>query len=150
MLVSLAHHFPQRVTEWLVSGFMISWGLSCLNSPQAAFDHPVYVEIAKIAPIHIWGTIAFVIGMARVCALFINGAVQRSPHARALGAFVSNFMWLQLALGAIGADWSGPTTMVYPWLFAADFYNVFRAARDARLSDSLAMSRRALENAERA
>lgn len=138
MLVKLTDHFPMRVTEWLVAGILLSWGLFCINASPAVWDMPVNRELSMFGTQDQWGSVALSIGLVRMIALFINGAMRRSPHARAFGAFMSAFLWLQLSFGVLIQPFYSLSAIIYPWLFVADVYNVFRAARDARISDERA------------
>lgn len=138
MLVRLSDHLPLRITEWLVSGILLTWGVYCLNAPASIWDDPVNWQIAEFGSQGFWGSYAFVLGLVRMAALFINGALRRSPHARAIGAFLSLLIWVQMTLGLLTAQWMGLAAIIYPWLCIADFYNVFRAAQDARISDERA------------
>lgn len=149
MLIRLADHFPMRVTEWLLSGVLFSWGVSVLNAPAFVWDMPINNALAKFGSQDQWGCFAVCIGLTRMLALFINGAVRKSPHARTIGAFLSCLVWSQLTLAMFAAPWIAVSAAVYPWLFMAEVYNVSRAARDARLSDNTARQagRRAVPDA---
>ncbi len=135
MIVKLQQHFPLRVSDWLLGGIVTTWGLVCLYMPVTAWQQPIYSGLRAVAQQDTWGYLAVVIGFARMAALFINGAVRRTPHARGLGAFICVFLWLQLTLAMFNAEVVAIGVAVYPWLFLADIYNVYRASQDARDSD---------------
>lgn len=138
MLISLHEHFPIRVTDWLLSAILFSWGLTVLFLRPDVWALPTYSGLASVASQFTWAAVAIAVGLARLGALFVNGAVRRSPHLRGLGAFVAIFIWVQLSLGLMFSDAAGASVAVYPWLAFADIFNVYRAARDARASDNRA------------
>lgn len=135
MIVKLQQHFPLRVTDWLLGGILTSWGIVCLYLPPDSWALPTYSGLRTMADQETWGMFALCVGVARMVALFINGAVRRTPHVRGLCAFVSVFLWLQLSLALFNSDIATIGVAVYPWLFLADIYNVYRASQDARDSD---------------
>jgi len=142
MIVGLKQTVPQRISEWLVSAILATWGLVVFFINDATWAADVYSGLARIGDHRIWGAAALVIGCAKLIALFINGAMRRSPHARACGSFLAMFIWLQLSAAALFADALTVGLAVYPWLFLIEFYNLHRAARDAGLSDFVFRSTR--------
>lgn len=142
MLISLHEHFPVRITDWLLSAILLSWGLALFAVDPQVWALPTFSGLSVFASQSTWAVVAAGIGLARIAALFINGAVQRSPHARGIGAFVTIFIWLQLSLGVFYSDLVGPGIAVFPWLAFADMFNVYRAAKDARVSDDRASKKR--------
>lgn len=152
MIVKLQQHFPLRVTDWLLGGILTSWGLVCLSLSPATWELPIYSGLRVMADQATWAWFAIVIGSTRMIALFINGALRRTPHIRGLGAFLSVFLWLQLAFAMFNAEINAIGVAIYPWLVVADIYNVLRASQDARDSDIRYSARKQgkLRNAERA
>lgn len=134
-ILKLQEHFPLRICDWLVAGFLTTWGLACLAAQPDVWALPVNRELANIGPQGLWGAAAVALGLVRLAALFINGAVRRTPHVRAGFAFLTMFIWLQLTLGVFSASVPSLSVIVYPWLLLADTFNVFRAAQDAKFSD---------------
>lgn len=134
-IFSLLKTFPIRVCEWLLAGLMVTWGIAAWNHSDAEWANPIYAGLARIADQHAWGAIVTTIGILRLVALFRNGGWNPSPHLRAAGAFLACFGWLQISLGLFAAPVLSTGIAIYPWLLAADIYNVFRAAHDARLVD---------------
>lgn len=143
-MVSLHSHFPIRITDWLVSAMMFSWGLSLFAVDPRVWALPTFSGLSVIAGQYTWAAIASTIGLARLAALFVNGAIRRSPHLRGIGAFLSIFIWAQLSLGVLFGDMVGPGIAIFPWLALADMLNVYRAAVDARAADTLAQRERGL------
>lgn len=135
MLISLHEHFPIRVTDWLLSAILFSWGLRVFFMPPDVWAMPTYSGLAIIASQLAWASVAISLGVARLSALFVNGAVRRSPHLRAIGAFLAVFIWVQMCLGAMTSEVIGTSVAIYPWLALGDLFNVYRAARDARTAD---------------
>jgi hypothetical protein len=142
MLISLHEHFPVRITDWLVSAILLSWGLALFAVDPQVWALPTFSGLSVIASQSTWAVTATVIGLTRILALFINGAVRRSPHARLIGAFATIFIWVQLSLGVFYSDLVGPGIAIFPWLAFADMFNVYRAAKDARVSDHRATQQR--------
>jgi hypothetical protein len=142
MVVRMTKTFPVRVMEWLLAGIMFSWSIVCWKLTEADWAQPMYSGLARFAENETWAFFAFWIGAWRLAALTINGAWRPSPHLRAIGAFLSCFMWLQISLGMMLADARVTGIAVFPWLLLADIYNVFRASHDARVSDDRARQAR--------
>lgn len=142
MLISLHEHFRVRATDWLLSAILFSWGLNILAMKPEVWSLPIYSGLASIAPQQTWSIYAIGLGLVRIGALFVNGAIQRSPHARMIGAFLAIFIWVQISLGLIASNASGDGVSIFPWLAFADAFNCYRAARDARESDHKAQQRR--------
>lgn len=141
MILKLQTHFPLRVADWLTAGILLSWGIACLNIEPAVWSLPIYSGLRTFASQETWGTLSTVLGATRMIALFINGSMRRTPHIRALGAFFTVFIWLQLTLGMFVSATPTIAIAIYPWLCLADMYNVYRAAQDARESDYSISSR---------
>lgn len=138
MILRLQSHFPMRVTDWLLACITLSWGVSCWNISPEIWNASYMIGIRRMADNETWATAAIFLGTARLMALVINGAVRRSPHVRGAGAFLTCFLWCNLALGMMAAgEWTFMLALS-PWFLIADLYNVYRAAQDARTSDTRA------------
>lgn len=138
IILKLSQHMPQRATEWLLAGILLSWGVTCLYVPAAVWNGPAYSGLRGMADQTTWGVFAAGLGMVRLAALFVNGAVRRSPHARLIGAALSMFLWLQLSLAMFQGEVQAIAIAIYPWFLLTDLFNVHRAAQDARVSDTRA------------
>jgi len=136
MIAELDQTFPLRISEWLLSVILTTWGMIVFFMPDNAWLMPSMEALRSIeSDRHVWGGCAIVIGMARLVALFINGAMRRTPHLRAIGAFMSIFIWVQLSFGVLIAPVVTMATAVIPWLLICDLHNLYRAGKDARYSD---------------
>jgi hypothetical protein len=142
MMISLRDHFKIRVTDWLLSAILFSWGFALFATDPRVWALPTFTGLAAIASQRAWAIISVSLGLTRLLALFVNGTVRRSPHARGVCAFLSCFIWAELTLGVAWADYTGPGIGLFPWLLLADALNTIRAARDARASDDRAEQRR--------
>lgn len=134
--MQLGTHFPLRVLDWFVAGIMFTWGATCLNVADATWQLSIYDGLRAWAGQNFWGFIMLGLGAVRLAALYVNGALRRTPHTRMVGAFLCAFIWLQLGFAMLQSETppiAGLT--IYPWLFLADIYNVYRAAQDAKVSD---------------
>lgn len=134
MIVKLQGHFQSRISEWLLSAILLSWGIACWAASPELWRYVAGNTLLQHFGQEVWGAYAVLLGSARLAALFINGAVQRSPHLRSAGAFLSVFLWLQLTFGVFTGQ-AGIAISIYPWLLVTDIYNVLRASRDAKISD---------------
>lgn len=134
MVDGLQHHFQIRISEWLLSGILTTFGLVCFFLPHATWQS-IYGGLNWLGDQHVWGVAAGTLGLSRMIALFINGALYRTPHFRAVGAFLSIFIWLQLSFGLLTADTITLGLAVFPWFVIVDVHNLYRAGRDASFSD---------------
>lgn len=141
IMVSLHEHFRIRVTDWLLSAILFSWGFCLLWTDPLVWELPTFSGLADIAPQQTWAVLTMAVGFTRLIALFVNGAYRRSPHWRGGLAFLSCFVWVQLTLGLSTAELAGPGLGIFPWLALADAFNTMRAAADARVSDDRAKDR---------
>lgn len=142
IIVKLQRHFPHRIAEWICAVMMFSWGIACANVPAETWAMPMYSGLRNIMPQGSWAAFALLIGGGRIVALIINGAYCRTPHFRALGAFLAIFLWLPIAFAVFFSEVVAIAVAFYPWLCVADMYNVYRAAQDAGGSDCLTRERR--------
>lgn len=99
----------------------------------------------NLNPESVWGFVAFSVGMARLLALFINGAWARTPLIRLATAAISAFVWTQVVIGLFAVPNTG--LVVYPWLVVIDLVAAYRAGRDAAVAE---MHRKARLGAYRA
>lgn len=136
---SLKQHWPARKMEWLMSGIMVAWGCYVLLHPGMFTDPDTRVLFGGLAaisdpvtdfPALAWGGVAFVVGMARAIALFVNGAWTRTPLIRVIASFVSMFIFTQIVIGLWQSGVPNTGLVVYPWFVVADLLSAYRAAVD--------------------
>lgn len=136
---SLRQHWPARKLEWLMSGFLASWGLYVLvhptlfTSPETAVLFSGLAELSSSFsdyPALFWGWSCFGIGLGRAAALFVNGAWTRTPLLRLTASFMSMFIMTQIVVGLWKSGVPNTGLVVYPWLVVADLLSAYRAAVD--------------------
>lgn len=139
IVVSLRQHWPARKLEWLMSGFMISWGLYVLLHPGLFYAPETAALLSGLAtvsapitdyPSLFWGGTCFVVGVGRAISLFINGAWTRTPMVRLIASFVSMFIMTQIIIALWESGVPNPALVVYPWFVVADLLSAYRAAVD--------------------
>lgn len=142
IVVRFQKTFPLRVSEWAMSAVLVNLGVLILCNPEV-FEQPQHAAMARMAGPYIWGWACLVMGVVRATALIINGAWRASPHIRALTAFLSCFIWLEITFGLASSQIVALSLAVYPWFLLLDTYNVFRASSDARAADDRAKAAKA-------
>lgn len=109
--------FPDRAVEWLLGFMTISWGVLIAGSPGMGVSQS-------------WGWCAIMAGLARLGALYVNGAHHRTPAARVVTSFLSMFLWFWITVQVLGSP-VGRDLAIYPWLMLAEGFSVYRAGGDA-------------------
>ncbi|MBW3099202.1 hypothetical protein [Pseudohoeflea coraliihabitans] len=133
---SLRETFPSRSSEWALAVIILNWSIVLSVTPDLFNDRIGYHALLQVAGQETWALLCFIVGTGRLSVLAINGAWRRTPHLRAIGAFISCGFWFGLTLG-FGQNVSWSTAMaVYPVLMMLDAYNVFRAITDAAMIDN--------------
>lgn len=124
--------FPFRATEWALAAMVTCWGAVVIVTPDMFQSSAVFFGMAAIMPQSVWGLLGLIIGFIGLAALAVNGMWIATPFIRAVCALARCFFWMQVALGLMVSN--NPTTglAVYPWLFALDLCNIYRATKDAR------------------
>lgn len=139
MIESLKYHWPDRKMEWLMSGFMMSWGLYVLIHPVLFINPPTAYVMAPLAreslfftlhPAQSWGGLFFAVGLVRGLALLVNGAWRRTPVLRLLAGMISMFVITQIIVGYWVSGIPNVGIVVYPWFVLMDLLSVYRAAID--------------------
>lgn len=134
---SLRETFPTRASEWALGVMLFLWAVVLSANPDLFAKNPSFRPLAQIVDQQRWALLCLVVGGGRLLMLAVNGMWRRSPHLRALTAFISCFFWFQISLGFLQAGTFGTGLAVYPVLFALDVYNALRAAGDAGSSDRI-------------
>lgn len=134
---SFTRTFPMRAVEWLMACVTITLGV-VMFQPAADWNHSEVAGLVEMARPATWGFICVILGATRFAALVINGAWRPSPHIRALMAFLTCFIWTQIAVTILSSDLVTLAWGIVPWFVVAELYSVLRASSDARLSDERA------------
>lgn len=127
----LQDSFRFRLSEWMLAGCMLSWGWILLL-PYPTFDLPTFKGMAAIAPEDTWGVACLILGGLRIAVLAINGAWIRSTHGRTVTAFLSCFVWCQIDIGLFNSGAVTPGNGIYLIFLAADCFNIYKCATEAR------------------
>lgn len=134
---SFRETFPTRASEWALGTMLFLWAVVLTLNPDLFTESRSFVAMARFMPQETWALLCLIAGGGRLLMLAVNGAWRRTPHLRALAAFVSCFFWFQISVGLLQAGTFGTGLAIYPVLFTLDVYNVFRASRDAGSSDRI-------------
>lgn len=133
LVVRYGTHFNIRLGEWLASTILVSLAALFFGAPGMFDQSPAYFAgLRAFGPQQLWGCGLLVAGMVRIVALWINGRKRITPTIRMVLAFLSCFVWWQIAISLLASGVPGLGWAVIPWLLALDMYNVFRASADAR------------------
>lgn len=135
MRTSMRETFHYRASEWALACIIMLWAMTLWSAPELFASVATYSSMTHMIPQEWWAIGMAVAGGGRLVALAINGAWHRTPHLRALGAFVSCFFWLEISFGLWHTGTPTTGLAVYPVLLLLDSYNVLRAAGDARHAD---------------
>lgn len=136
---SLKQHWPARKLEWLMSGFLLTWGLYVLlhptlfTAPETAAVFSGLTELSSSFteyPALFWGWACFGVGLGRAVSLFVNGAWTRTPMIRLVASFISMFIMTQIVVAMWKSGVPNTGLVVYPWLVVADLLSAYRAAVD--------------------
>lgn len=132
---SLRETFPTRASEWALAVMLFLWGIVLAVNVDLFTESRSFSEIARVFGQSTLSWMCLAAGGGRLAMLAVNGAWRRSPHLRAIGAFVSAGFWFMISMGFLQAGTFGTGLAVYPVLFLLDAYNVIRAAGDAGTAD---------------
>lgn len=131
---SLQTSFPTRANEWYLGLAMTVLGVVFLINPILFLTYPgPLAGLASFADQRTWCVICLGLGMLRLVALTINGLWWRSPSIRCVMAFLSCFVWWQLAWGLIGNI--GIASAFLPLCVVFDAWNAIRCGRKAGVSE---------------
>lgn len=138
-IYSLGQHWPARKMEWVMAGLALTWGTYVLLHPEMFFTQgaePMFRGMVAMTPGGIephvfWGCLAATVGLLRLIALYVNGAHVRTPVVRVITAFLTMFVFTQVALGLYQGGVPNTGLAVYPWLVFADMVSAYAAGQDA-------------------
>lgn len=129
-----ADAFFPRLMEWQAAFVLFGGALLLLVNEDLFETSPVgYHLMEKWASQPAWGYFTLTLATGRLVVLIVNGAWRRSPHARAVTAFLSCAVWFPLTASfSAAAGWG----MVFAaGMLLGDLLNIVRTARDARIVD---------------
>lgn len=132
---SLSETFQARASEWALAIVIFNWALVLFLNEDLFATGASYTAMDDLLSQPAWAWLCLAIGGGRIAVLAINGAWRRSPHLRALTAFLSCFFWMQATLGFLESGTGSTGLAVYPVLLLLDSYNVIRAMGEAGLAD---------------
>lgn len=147
----MKRHFQVRSSEWFNAVMVAAWGVYVTLTP-GMFEKlgPSTSGMTTIAPQHIWGFVALIVGMTRLCALFINGQWSVTPIVRIVTSFLTMFVWFCVVIGIARSAVQGMGIVIYSGLIIIDGYGAYRAAEDAAQVSGLAKFKRETEVKEHA
>lgn len=133
---SLRETFPTRASEWALGTILFLWSILMAADPELLATSRLR-GMLSLASQDVWALVTFGVGGGRLLILGVNGAWRRTPHLRAMAAFISCFFWFQFTISIIQLNDIVTGLAIFPVLFMLDVYNVFRASRDAGYSDRI-------------
>lgn len=129
-----ADAFFPRLLEWQAAFVMAAGGVLMIMNADLMQDSRVgYDLMLRWATQATWGQFALTLGGLRLAVLLVNGAWRRSPHARAMAAFLSCAVWFPLYTSLSAA--AGWGMVLAGGMLIGDLLNVVRTMRDARIVD---------------
>jgi hypothetical protein len=143
LLHRMKRHFEARAIEWGMSGWALTWGIQALINPEVFNDpvlfplnadmlHTLELLMPHSTAATFIATLAICVGSARAIALWINGAWCQTPMIRVITSALSAFVVSNIVFSLM----QGPPSLAlvtYSWLFAADCFSGFRAAKDYKI-----------------
>lgn len=133
LIVRYGTHFNIRLGEWFASFLLVSMAALMFAAPGMFAKNPEYFAgLIAFGSQPTWGAVLLVNGLVRIGALWVNGRKRITPTIRMVLAFLSCFVWWQLAISLFASGVPGLGWAFVPWLLALDMYNVFRSSADAR------------------
>lgn len=131
-------HAGSRATEWIGAIPLVGMGLVLLSAHDVFAISPSFVLLAAWASQAAWANIMLTGGLARVCALIVNGSFpvsyRYSPMIRFAASWLAMMIWAAVSL-AMYAAWreagGSPTGMVaYGTLAVMELRNVYSSRVD--------------------
>lgn len=121
-------HFWARKNEWIMSSWMVVWGMNMILKPGDDFETAsgVWDGLAYwFGADWVFCSIMVAAGMAGLLALTVNGTFhdtvysRYSPLVRALSAFVGCGLWFMVWLSTLASSSQGAVAYWVPTLFEA-------------------------------
>lgn len=145
LIQSLRYHFPARLPEWFMSGWLVAWGMYVGLHPEMFTDGDTAVLFSGLAsvvlwtgypPASVWCLVAISVGFVRAAALFINGAYSRTPIVRLGTSAISAFVVAMIVSGVQQAGVPNLGIVTYSALFLLDLASAYRAASDIPVAEA--------------
>ncbi len=124
------YHFPPKASEFTTSIILLLWSLIVFTGGEA-----LSTAYQTISSVRTWAFLFGVLSVFRIAILCINGNLRRSPHFRSVLSLITCFAWFQITIAFIESETLSTGLAVYPVLLLLDFYNGFRIAVEARITD---------------
>lgn len=132
VLVSIQHRFAGRILEWYVATQLLMWGIILLAPAESFTASGAFADFP--IPEERFGIIMLLLGIIRLGALIVNGAVPNvTPLVRVGGAFLGCGVWFYISMNLSASGHLGTWIAAWPLAFIAEFINMNRAAKDARV-----------------
>jgi hypothetical protein len=131
LYVRIKHRFGPRQMEWFMAVITTLWG-AVLLLPNDTFAGSSWQFFARLWPEQAWGVLMFLLGIARLGGLFVNGArPDVTPWIRVVSAGGGVLLWLLICYGFALTGVISTWLAVYPVFALAELVNIYRAMHDA-------------------
>lgn len=130
---SLSTTFEVRASEWMLTGAMLSLALVFFTNETMFFNYEYAGLRYLLNSSQSWAWVFLLVGLLRLSVLTINGAYWRTPHLRALTAFLCSGVWFFMCVAFLREG--SVVAAIIPWVFFLDVYNVKRASKEAGKSE---------------
>lgn len=130
---SLQETFEVRASEWMLTGATLSLAIVFFAN-DGMFVKESFSGLRQLINDRlVWAWLFLVVGTVRLVVLTVNGAYWRTPHLRALTAFLCSGVWFLMCVGFVRNG--AVLAAMAPWIFLLDGYNVKRASKEAGKSE---------------
>lgn len=129
ILAHFAETWRFRKAEWLLASVMTGLGVVYVINP-GLFERPYFATMRGMMQQHWWALCCLLIGLTRLCFLFINGAFRKSPPIRCMAAAASCGVWTALTIAAVLNDFSSQGLAIWPVMLVFDIIVIHETARE--------------------
>lgn len=132
----IREHFPQRVTEWIMTIIaMGGFSYALATEPNTFEVGRAFRILAQYGDEKFWSSICASVFIVRLVALVINGTFKDrfpyAPHMRAYASFLACIFWGFIVVGVLMAHINEGATLqavvIYFVMFSLDMWNFLRA-----------------------
>lgn len=143
VMVAIRDRFSGRILEWYVATQLLMWGLVLLWPGSSYAISPTFFTGFGVDEDTL-GAIMLGLAVIRIGALIVNGAVPDiTPLVRAGGAVLGCGVWYFISAKFAASGSISVWIAAWPMACFAEFINMYRAARDARVGLHRAQIKRA-------